>query len=278
MRVAAISASSRSRLRLSSRRRDVVLPRAVGAAGGRDGKLARDQEVGGEAVGDGLHLARLAELVHVLRQDDLHAIELLHCAGWAAGRAIRASRGAAAASAGSAATRVGRRSGRARDAPDGSADRARARTAGCGRRPHRRRRAGCPASSSFSASSVVVEAVEEQLDREGHDDQVVELAEDRHASGTMSRPSDDVAERAARASPCARRASGSSRRATTSAGRTAARGRRAAGTRRRRSSGGRRGCDRACGAVLSIRDSSSSTSQLALRGSIARCARPGPGV
>src|SRR5439155_7809135 len=53
-------------------RGDVVLPGAIGAAGGGHGQPAGDEEVRGEAVGDGLHLARLAELVHVLRQDDLH--------------------------------------------------------------------------------------------------------------------------------------------------------------------------------------------------------------
>src|SRR4029079_14268996 len=54
--------------------RDVVLPCAVGAARSRDGEALRDQEVRGVAIGHGLHLASLAELRDVRRQDHLHAI------------------------------------------------------------------------------------------------------------------------------------------------------------------------------------------------------------
>src|SRR4029079_12690419 len=53
---------------------DVVLPGAVGAAGGRHRDSLRNEEVRGEAVGHLLHFAALAELVDVLGQDDLHAI------------------------------------------------------------------------------------------------------------------------------------------------------------------------------------------------------------
>src|SRR4029079_11854508 len=53
---------------------DVVLPGAVCAAGGGHGQLLRDEEVRREAVRDLLHLATLADLVDVLREDDLHAL------------------------------------------------------------------------------------------------------------------------------------------------------------------------------------------------------------
>src|SRR6185369_178652 len=53
---------------------DVVLPGAVGTAGGRHRDPVRNEEVGGVAVGHLLHLAALAELLDVLGQDDLHAV------------------------------------------------------------------------------------------------------------------------------------------------------------------------------------------------------------
>jgi hypothetical protein len=51
-----------------------------------------------------------------------------------------------------------------------------------------------PASASFSARSAVVQPVEEELGCEGDHDEVIELAETGMRSGTMSRPSTDVAE------------------------------------------------------------------------------------
>src|SRR4051794_16575394 len=54
--------------------RDVVLPCTVRAAGGGHGERVWDEEVGRIAVGDLLHLPALAQLGHVLREDDLHAL------------------------------------------------------------------------------------------------------------------------------------------------------------------------------------------------------------
>src|SRR5450756_1627286 len=55
--------------------RDVVLPGAEGAAGGRDGEVGLDQVVASVAFGHVLELAALPELGDIGGQDDLHAGE-----------------------------------------------------------------------------------------------------------------------------------------------------------------------------------------------------------
>ena len=167
IRVAAISASSRSRCALVLAARDVVLPGAIGAAGRGHGQLLRDEEVGGVAVGDLLHVAALADLRHVLRQDDLHALRssLLIQAR------VRGPRPSCFMASPTAADELG-------DAADGPPDRTRRQAADLG-----------DVAIEFGAvdaelgelllEQVVGHAIEEQLDGEDDDDEVIEAADDR---------------------------------------------------------------------------------------------------
>ena len=163
--------------------RDVVLPGAIGAAGRGHGELLRDEEVGRVAVGDLLHLAALADLRHVLRQDDLHALRssLLIQAR------VRGPRPSCLMASPMPPTRSG-------TAADGPPDRARRQAPDLG-----------DVAIEFGAfdaelgellvEQVVGHAVEEQLGGEHDDDEVIEAADDRRrrpgsgrARGRDSRP------------------------------------------------------------------------------------------
>ena len=122
---------------------DVVLPRAVGAAGGRDGELLGDEEVRSRSRRRRLHLAALAELGDVLGQDDLHAMRFLP---------VDPVPGAAGAETESARIGVADRGDERPGSRRMAAGPGPASSAGSGRCPARTRRGRCPARSSFSSS------------------------------------------------------------------------------------------------------------------------------
>ena len=161
--------------------RDVVLPRPVGTARGGHGQLLRDEEVRREAVRDLLHLPALAELGHVLRQDDLHALvsSLLIQAR------VRGPRPSCLMASPTPPMSAGTRRMVRRTGPG-----VKRRTWATSRSNSAR---SMPSSGELLVEQVVRHAVEEQLDGEDDDDEVVETADDRDVVGDQVATEDEVA-------------------------------------------------------------------------------------